>query len=89
MTLALPEDKMVNIINQRNSFINNPQVTLQQLAQLIGKLSFTAQAVLPGGLNHRFLQEQEIRELRQKPYSAVITLDENSLLELTCGGSVQ
>ena len=49
MTLALSQGKVL---------VASPKTTIMELTKLLGKLSFTAQAVLPGRIQGRYLQQQ-------------------------------
>ena len=50
MTLALPLEKVLDIQNKYMQLIASPKTTILELTKLLGKLSFTAQAVPPGRL---------------------------------------
>ena len=83
MTLSLPEEKVLDIQNRCTQLISNPQTLVIELTRLIGKLSFTAQAVLPGRLQHRYLQLQQIEALRlTQSYQSKVVLNLQSLEEL-------
>ena len=83
MTLSLPEEKVLEIQNRCTQLILNPQTLVIELTRLIGKLSFTAQAVLPGRLQHRSLQLQQIEALRlTQSYQSKVVLNLQSLEEL-------
>ena len=58
MTLALPQEKVLDIQNKCMQLIASPKTTIMELTKLLGKLSFTAQAVLPGRIQCRYLQQQ-------------------------------
>ena len=58
MTLALPQEKFLDIQNKCMQLITSPETTIMELTKLLGKLSFTAQAVLPGRIQCRYLQQQ-------------------------------
>ena len=55
MTLTLPQEKALDIQNKRMQLIASPKTTIMELTKLLRKLSFTAQAVLPG---YRCLQNR-------------------------------
>ena len=63
MTLPLPEEKIGKIKDQRLRLYKASKVSILYLAELIGRLSSTIQAVLPGCLQFRFLQQQQIVSL--------------------------
>ena len=50
MTLALPPDKLTAINSLCQKYLTTHQLTILELTQLLGKLSFSAQAVLSGRL---------------------------------------
>ena len=56
MTLTLPQEKVNPIIDHCQLFLSRDQVALREIAQLIGKLSYSAVAVLPAPLHYRSLQ---------------------------------
>ena len=56
MTLTLPQEKVNAIIDQCQLFLSRDQVTMWAIAQLIGKLSYSAAGVLPAPLHYRCLQ---------------------------------
>ena len=83
LTLCLPQEKVEKIINQCQTLLGNPQTTVMDLTSLIGLLSFTAQAVLPGRLQMRYLQQQQILSLKTtNSYHSQIILNKNSLSEI-------
>ena len=83
MPLALPLDKVVSIQNQCIQLLKCPNITILEITKLIGKLSFTTQAVVPARLQHRFLQNQQINCLKQThSYQSVVVLNKESLGEL-------
>ena len=61
MTLALPQEKVLDIQNKCAQLIASPKTAIMELAKLLGKLSFTAQAVLPERIQCRYLQQQQIQ----------------------------
>ena len=65
MTFPLPKENIVEIKNQCLSFYKASEVSLLDLTKLIGIFSSTIQAVLPGRLQFRFLQQQQILSLKQ------------------------
>ena len=48
MTLALPQENVLDIQNKRMQLTALAKTTITELIKLLEKLSFTAQAVLPG-----------------------------------------
>ena len=58
-------------------------VTIMELTKLLGKFLLTAQAVLPGRTNCRYLQRQEIQAMGEtNSYQTKIKLSQQSLAEL-------
>ena len=54
-----------------------------EINQALGKLSFTAQAVLPWGIRRRYLQQQQIQTVREaNSYQTKVKLNQQSLAEL-------
>ena len=56
MTLSLPKDKVLKIKENCLDLVNRQPVSVRGLAQLIGRLTATNQAVLPSPLHYRSLQ---------------------------------
>ena len=83
MTLALPQEKVLDIQNKCAQLIASPKTTIMELTKLLGKLSFTAQAVLPGRIQCRYLQQQQIQAVREaNSYQTKVKLNQQSLTEL-------
>ena len=83
MTLALPEEKVLDIQNKCAQLIASPKTTIMELTKLLGKLSFTAQALLPERIQCRYLQQQQIQAVREaNSYQAKVKLNQQSLAEL-------
>ena len=83
MTLALPQEKVLDIQNKCIQLIASPKTTIMELTKLLGKLSFTAQAVLPGRIQCKYLQQQQIQAVREtNSYQTKIKLSQHSLAEL-------
>ena len=59
MTFALPQNKVKKIVSTCRNYLNRNQVTLRDLARLIGVLTATTLAVLPAPLHYRALQIQK------------------------------
>ena len=66
MTLALSQEKVLDIQNKCTQLTASPKTTIMELTKLQGKLSFTAQAVFPGRIQCRYLQQQQIQAVREK-----------------------
>ena len=65
MTLALPQEKVLDIQNKCAQLRASPEGTIMELTKLLGKLPFTPQAVLPGRIQCRYLQQQQIQAVRE------------------------
>ena len=83
MTLALPEEKVLDIQNKCAQLIASPKTTIMESTKLPGKLSFTVQAVLPEKIQCRYLQQQQIQAMREtNSYQTKAELNQQSLAEL-------
>ena len=65
MTLALPQEKVLDIQIKWVQLIASPKTTIMQLTKLLGKLSFTGQAVPPARIQCRYLQQKQIQAVKQ------------------------
>lgn len=63
MSLALPRDKIKNVRKESQTLLDSPLVTVRRVARLLGYLTFTTQAVFPGPLHFRHLQNENNRSL--------------------------
>ena len=73
LTLALPRDKVKRVRRECQALMTSPQVTVRQLAKVIGHLTSTIQAVFPGPLHFRHLQADKNRALDgQQTYDSLI-----------------
>ena len=83
MTLLLPQQKLNSIVSQCQEMLKEQKTTVIKLTQLIGRLSATAQAVLPARLQHRYLQWQQIQAFKyNNSYQQTVILNQNSQKEL-------
>ena len=83
MTLSLPEKKMSKVQKQRLKLLQKTQVSILELTNLMGLLSSTIQAVLPGKINLRYLQQQQTQAIKTRgSYSKKVILTRNSKEEL-------
>ena len=63
--------------------IASPKTTIMELTKLQGKLSFIAEAVLPGRIHCSYLQQQQIQAvIEPNSYQTKIKLSQHSLAEL-------
>ncbi len=67
LTLALPRDKIRKIKKECQRIIDSPQITIRQLAKLLGFLTSTIQAVFPAPLHFRQLQEVKKQGVLSQP----------------------
>ena len=83
MTLALPRDKVRKVKKECQSALNHPQVTVRELAKLLGHLTSTIQAVFPGPLHFRHLQGDKNKALAHLgSYDSRVQLSLQALEEL-------
>ncbi|XP_063289994.1 zinc finger protein 724-like [Pelobates fuscus] len=82
-TLSLPRSKILAIRKELRRSLVRPQLTLRQLARLIGLLASSIQAVFPGPLHYRALQRLKIAHLRAgASYADQVSLDTETKDEL-------
>ena len=83
MTLVLPQQKFFDTQNKCTQLIASPKITIMELTKLLGKLSFTAQEVLPGRIQCSYLQQQQIQAVRQtNSYQTKVKQNQQSLPQL-------
>ena len=83
MTLSLPKDKVIKIKQNCLDLVSRQSVSARDLAQLIGRLTATNQAVLPSPLHYRSLQILKTKALHAGgSYDHQVQLDEESKQEL-------
>ena len=63
LELSLNKMEIQEVASECQNLLNNPQTSILELTKLIGLLTSTIEAVLPAGLNGRFLQMQQISSL--------------------------
>ena len=81
--LALPQEKVLDIQIKCMQFIAPPKSTIMELTKFLEKLSFTAQAVLPGRIQCKYLQQQQFQAVRgTNAYQTKIKLSQQSLAEM-------
>ena len=82
MTLALPQEKVLDIQNKCAQLTASPKTAIMELTKLLGKPSFIAQTVLPGRVQRRYLQQQQIQAVRESnSYQSKVKLNQQSLAE--------
>ena len=83
ITLTLPQEKILDSQNKCMQLIASSKTTIMEVTKLLGKLSFTAQTVLPRRIQCRYLQQQQIQAVRElNSYQTKIKLSQQSLAEL-------
>ena len=83
MTLALPQEKVLDIQSKCMQLIASPKTTIMELTKLLGKLSFTAQAVLLRRIQCMYLQQQQIQAAREaNSHQTKIKLSQQLLTDL-------
>ena len=75
MTLVVTDEKVKYLISQCKTLMESPQITIRQLARIIGVMTSMTPAVLPAPLHYRALQVLKNTALdRHHSYFAQITL---------------
>ena len=83
MTFRLPQDKVKDIRQKCRCALQDPRLTIRELAHLIGTLVATRLAVTPAPLHYRSLQALKIRELFHHPsYESKVLLERQSQMDL-------
>jgi len=83
MTLSLPREKVVKIIDSCKRLLNAERVSARDLAKVIRQLTATNQAVLPDPLHYRSLQVLKTRALHMGGHcDQLVTLDQEAKSEL-------
>lgn len=78
LTLSLPQEKLDKIIAECSKALSNANnLSVRQLARLIGRMSAATQAILPAPLFYRRLQRLKNAAFRRtQSYDAILTLDQ-------------
>lgn len=63
LNISLPFDKVKSIRRECPKVLENPDITIRDLARLLGKLSASIQAVCPAPLHYRHIQAVKKRSL--------------------------
>ncbi|KAM8975733.1 LOW QUALITY PROTEIN: uncharacterized protein RCH25_020573 [Pelodytes ibericus] len=83
-SLHLPKAKVKSIKKEIKKVLSLPLISLRHLARIIGHLSASIQAIFPGPLHYRVLQQLKIRSLRLgMTYDHSIPLDYGAREELS------
>ena len=67
LSLSLPTDKIKKVRQNCQRLLDNPVVTVWELAKFLGLLSASIQAVFPAPLNYRYLQHAKNSVLKKNP----------------------
>ena len=83
MTFRLPQDKVKDIRQKCRCALQDPRLTIQELAHLIGTLIATRLAVTPAPLHYCSLQALKIREFfYHSSYESKVLLERQSQMDL-------
>ena len=83
MVVSLPRQKVDKIIQKCRDVLNSDQVTIQELASLVGSLNSTVEAVIPAALYTRELQMHQTKcLLRSQTYNTLIHLPNSCRSEI-------
>ena len=83
MMFRLPQDKVKEIWQKCRSALQDPRLTIRELAHFIGTLVATRLVVTPAPLHYCNLQAQGIRELLHHPsYESKVLLGRQSQMDL-------
>ena len=80
MIISLSEEKLQKWKLYCLDLYQSPQVSYLQLTKGLGHLTLTIQAVLSARLNYRFLQQQQIQDLKEKQSYLANTTSKQKLL---------
>jgi hypothetical protein len=83
MTLFLPKEKVLKIVNSCRELLKADKVSARDLAQVIGQLTATNEAVLPGSFHYRSLKILKTRALHTGGhYNHRVSLGQEAKIEL-------
>jgi len=82
LNISLPKEKVNQITSQCQTMIKSREVPLMDLTKLLGRMNATYQALLPGRIQQRYLQYQQIQACRLQSYQDKIILNKESVQEL-------
>ena len=71
MVVSLPKQKLDKIIQKCRDVLNSDQVTIQELASLVGSLNSTVEAVIPAALYTRELQMHQTIKAKLRKYRGI------------------
>ena len=83
MVMSLPEDKILRIVQKCQTLISDRVVTVRNLAEIVGMLTASVNAILPAPLHYRRLQMAQTRALLiGQSYETKLTLPPETISEL-------
>lgn len=75
MRFILPDSKVVSIKQKSRKLLSANTISVREMAKLSGKLVSTVQAVIPAGLQCRYMQMSQVRGLMQyQSYDTMIPI---------------
>ena len=66
ITVSLSGEKLICLTQQCQKIYSQPKTSRLSLLKLIGLLLSTVQAILPGKIQFRFLQQEQITSLKEQ-----------------------
>ena len=83
MLIMLPSEKITRIVGKCQKLVTKKVTTVRKLAELLGRMTSSLQAIAPAPLHYRHLQMTQIQGLLQsRSYQAKVTLTPDCLQEL-------
>ena len=84
MTISLPLEKKVRIINFCKEILLNPSLSIRKLAEFIGILVSSFPAIQYGELFYRFLEHDKVSALKREKgnFDAMMEVNDNSINEI-------
>ena len=82
MMIMLPSDKIIRIAEKCQRMVTKKVTTVRKLAEVIGSMTSSLQAIAPATLHYRNLQMTQIRGLLEKRSYQSVTLTPECLKEL-------
>ena len=83
LNISLPLDKVKSIRRECRKVLENPDITIRELARLLGKLSASIQAVFPAPIHYCYIQTVKNRSLTlHGGYESPVCWTEEALEEL-------
>ena len=82
LTISIPLDKVKGIRKECQKRLENPDITIRELARLLGKLSASIQAVFPAPLHYRHIQVKKRSLAPHRAYESQVYWTAEALEEL-------